>query len=189
VVVLRLVGGAPALAAYVVPVSGAMLDLERLRETMRSQLSAAMVPAAWTVLTALPLTPNGKVDRRALPEPAAPATVGGGVDPATPLERTIATIWSEALSRERVGVTDNFFDLGGHSLLLVVVQTRLQSVLGRPVAIMDLFSYPSVRTLAQRLGDTPATVAASANLSPAERAVRQREAQARRRPPGHGKPA
>jgi len=148
-----------------------------------------MVPASWTLLSALPVTPNGKVDRRALPEPAAPATVGGGVDPATPLERTIATVWSEALGRERVGVTDNFFDLGGHSLLLVVVQNRLQSVLGRPVAIMELFAYPSVRTLAQRLGDTPAPVAVTASLSPAERAARQREALARRRPPGQGKPA
>lgn len=189
VVVLRLVGGAPALAAYVVPVSGAMLDLERLRETLRSQLSAAMVPASWTVLSALPVTPNGKVDRRALPEPAAPATVGGGVDPATPLERTIATVWSEALGRERVGVTDNFFDLGGHSLLLVAVQNRLQAVLGRPVAIMDLFAHPSVRTLAARLGDgagaatvTPGAV--PAGLSPAERAARQREASARRRSAG-----
>lgn len=187
-VVLRTIGGEPGLAAYVVPAAGVTLQPDALREAVRGQLSAAMIPAAWSVMAALPLTPNGKVDRRALPEPQALVQAGRGVAPTTPQEETIAAMWREVLGRERVGVTDNFFDLGGHSLLLVAVQTRLQTVLGRPVAIMDLFAHPTVRALAAALGGTDKAVVSSAisvgGLSPAERAARQREAQARRRPGG-----
>ncbi len=191
-VVLRPIGGELGLAAYVVPAAGVTLQPDVLREAVRGQLSAAMLPAAWAIVSALPLTPNGKEDRRALPEPQTLTQAGGGVEPATPQEEMIAAVWREVLGRERVGVTDNFFDLGGHSLLLVAVQTRLQTVLGRPVAIMDLFAHPTVRTLAAALGGAGqenATPAAGAGgLSPAERAARQREAQARRRP-GAGRTA
>jgi hypothetical protein len=187
VVELRAVQGEPSLVAYVVPGAGATLSVETLRDGVREQLTAAMVPAIWVVQAALPLMPNGKIDRRALPDPEAGQDAGRGVAPATPLEETIAGIWRKVLAREQVGVTDNFFDLGGHSLRLVTVQSSLQTALGRPVAITDLFAHPTVRTLAAHLGGAAAAAApVAAGLSPAERAARQREAQARRRPGAGG---
>ncbi|HEY0967626.1 MAG TPA: amino acid adenylation domain-containing protein [Opitutaceae bacterium] len=198
VVDLRPVQGEPTLVAYVVPAAGATVSTEELREGVRRELTAAMVPAVWVLQPALPLMPNGKIDRRALPDPAVAAgEPGRGVAPATPLEETIAGIWRKVLSREHVGVTDNFFDLGGHSLRLVTVQSSLQSALVRPVTITDLFTHPTVRALATHLGaaaDASAQAPASAStpavagsgLTPAERAARQRAAQARRRPGAGG---
>ncbi len=187
VVDLRAVQGEPSMVAYVVPAAGAVLSIETLREGVRRHLTTAMVPATWVLQAALPLMPNGKIDRRALPDPDGGQDAGRGVAPATPLEETIAGIWRKVLAREQVGVTDNFFDLGGHSLRLVTVQSSLQTALGRPVAITDLFAHPTVRTLAAHLGGTPAAAApVAAGLSPAERAARQREAQARRRPGAGG---
>ena len=74
------------------------------------------MPSAIVALPALPRTPNGKVDRNALPAPSSKKSAENFVAPQTPLEKKIAAIWSEVLDLERVGMTDNFFDLGGHSL-------------------------------------------------------------------------
>jgi 3-oxoacyl-(acyl-carrier-protein) synthase len=125
-----------------------------LRRHLRELLPEYMVPTAFVALAAFPLTPSGTVDRKALPPPeetCGAASEAAYVPPRNELERTIAGIWRGMLKVDKVGVEDNFFDLGGHSLLLAQVHSRLASALGRDVAdltLLDLFRYPTVRSLA-----------------------------------------
>jgi acyl carrier protein len=123
-----------------------------LREHLRGKLPEAMVPSAFVLLDALPLTPNGKLDRRALPAPDRPSGAGSAsAAPGNQLERKIAAAWQESLGLDEVGVNDNFFDLGGHSLLLVQLHLRLRELLDADLAIVDLFRFPTIRALAQFL--------------------------------------
>ncbi|WP_083296527.1 non-ribosomal peptide synthetase [Duganella sp. HH101] len=122
-----------------------------LRGALQQLLPHYMVPAHVVVLAALPLTPNGKIDRAALPEPGAAATVAPYVAPRTPAEGTLAAIWAEVLRLERVGVDDNFFDLGGHSLLATQVVYRLSSAFALELPLRVLFEAPTVAALAARL--------------------------------------
>jgi amino acid adenylation domain-containing protein len=140
--------GETRLVAYVVGV----VQAEELREHLRKSVPEYMVPAAFVVLERLPLTPNGKLDLKALPAPELVPGESGYVAPRRPLEAALAEIWAEVLGRARVGVKENFFDLGGHSLLLVKVQTRLGETLGRKIPIVDLFRFPTVAALAEHLG-------------------------------------
>ncbi|HEX2092533.1 MAG TPA: phosphopantetheine-binding protein, partial [Longimicrobiaceae bacterium] len=136
------------LVAYVV----GGVEADALREHLRRSLPEYMVPAAFVVLEALPLTPNGKLDRKALPAPELVSAGASYVAPRRPLEAALAGIWAEVLGRVRVGVKENFFDLGGHSLLLVKVQARLRETLDREIPIVDLFRFPTVAALAEHLG-------------------------------------
>ena len=112
-----------------------------------------MVPSALVVLEALPLSPNGKVDRDALPppDPASLALETEYVPPRTPTEEVIAAIWAEVLGRDRVGVLDDFFDLGGHSLQAVQLVSRLAAALGRPVPVGTIFRATTVAEMAEVL--------------------------------------
>jgi amino acid adenylation domain-containing protein len=135
--------------------AGAVTDgLKRLRERLKARLPEAMVPAQIVTVAALPLTPNGKVDRRALPEPVEEDGLEGAgfVAPREGLEAAIAGIWCEVLGRTKVGARDNFFDLGGHSLLILKVQATLQTLLGKEIAVVELFEHPTVAALAARFG-------------------------------------
>ena len=107
----------------------------------RSGCRAYMIPSAFVLLEALPLSPNGKVDRDALPppDPASLAIETEYVPPRTPIEEMLASIWAEVLGLDRVGVHDNFFDLGGHSLQAVQLVSRLTAALGRPVSVRTVF--------------------------------------------------
>ncbi|MET0396201.1 MAG: amino acid adenylation domain-containing protein [Longimicrobiaceae bacterium] len=136
--------GEKRLVAYVV----GSATTEELRSHLRQSLPEYMSPAAIVRLDSLPFTPNGKLDRRALP---VPRVVGCGMRPRTTLESKIATIWQELLGVEVVGVEDSFFDLGGHSLLLAQLQTRLATDLRHEVRMVDLFRYPTIRVLATHL--------------------------------------
>ena len=158
VVVLREdVPGERRLVAYVVAEDGAGADAAALKAGLAGRLPEYMVPSAFVALEGLPLTPSGKVARRALPAPAPAVAEEEFVAPRLPLEQTVAAIWAEVLGLERVGVNLNFFDLGGHSLLLARVQARLRDALGREVPIVDLFRFPTVASLAGHLGgETPA---------------------------------
>jgi hypothetical protein len=144
--------GDTRLVAYVVPTPGAAATADELRHWAQAQLPAYMVPAAFVPMADLPLTPTGKVDRQALPAP-----VGGASDPSpyvpprTEIERAIATVWKEVLATEVVGIHDNFFDLGGHSLLLVRVWGRLRGIFRRELSVIDLFRYPTIGVLATYL--------------------------------------
>ncbi|HVR96999.1 MAG TPA: amino acid adenylation domain-containing protein, partial [Thermoanaerobaculia bacterium] len=126
---------------------------EELRRFLRERLPEYMVPAAFVWLEALPLTPNGKVDLRSLPAPEAarPALEPAPVAPRTPVEEVVAAIWSDVLGLERVGAEDNFFALGGHSLVATRVTSRLREALGVEVPLRDLFEAPTVSGLAGRV--------------------------------------
>jgi len=121
-----------------------------LRPRLAAKLPAPLVPAHLVMLEALPRTANGKLDRRALPPPEPPAPASAAA-PASATEQAVAAIWREVLGVERVGLHDNFFDLGGHSLLLVRVHDRLCRELGADLPLVDLFRHPDVASLARRL--------------------------------------
>ncbi|WP_018046117.1 MupA/Atu3671 family FMN-dependent luciferase-like monooxygenase [Methylobacterium sp. 88A] len=146
--------GDQRLVGYVTARDGATLRPEALREAVASTLPAFMVPAVIVVLPALPMTLNGKVDRGALPAPhRSPETHSASPEaPMSSVEALIAGIWGEALGRRVVATNENFFDLGGHSLLVVQVQRRLGEELRRDIAITDLFRFPTIRTLSLHLG-------------------------------------
>jgi amino acid adenylation domain-containing protein len=140
------------LVAYVVP-RNPEAEMSDLREFLREQLPEYMVPSAIVRLEVFPLTPNGKLDRKALPAPngAGHETDGPYVAPRSELERLIADVWREALGVERVGVGDNFFNLGGHSLLLIRVNNHLRESLRMELPVVELFKYPTVSALAEHL--------------------------------------
>jgi acyl carrier protein len=127
-------------------------------------------------LDAFPLTPNGKVDRKALPSPDGHqlATSTNYVSPTSNKECVIAEVWQEVLKVEKVGLNDNFFDLGGHSLLLVQVQSRLRKRLNRDIMLIDLFQRPTVGSLAEFLENDTSSSPMFENVK--ERVKKQREA-------------
>ncbi|MCP4660126.1 MAG: amino acid adenylation domain-containing protein, partial [bacterium] len=140
------------LAAYAVPSPEEMPAEEELRGFLRERLPSHMLPSAFVLLRELPLTPSGKVDRRALPAPERTARAAEGhVAPRDEIERTIAAVWEQVLEIEEVGVRDNFFDLGGHSLLLIRVHEQLREALGGDLSMIELFQHPSVAALAEHL--------------------------------------
>ncbi|WP_349877441.1 amino acid adenylation domain-containing protein [Micromonospora sp. HUAS YX12] len=122
-----------------------------LKAALKDTLPEYMVPAAFVTLDALPLTPNGKLDRKALPAPvvAREASVAL-VEPRDDTERALAAIWSEVLGVDTLGIDDDFFDLGGHSMLAtqVVAKIRKAELGGRAVGVMDLFQQRTIRDLA-----------------------------------------
>ncbi|MCX5206935.1 amino acid adenylation domain-containing protein [Streptomyces sp. NBC_00237] len=137
--------GSPQLVAYVVTTASPA----ELREAARAALPGYMVPGAFVVLDALPLTANGKVDSRALPAPDAAVRTGEGtyLAPRTPVEEKLAGVWAEVLGVERVGVQDDFFDLGGDSILSIQAVYRIRQA-GFGVSAKDLFTHPTVARLA-----------------------------------------
>ncbi|KUN18767.1 hypothetical protein AQJ23_39195 [Streptomyces antibioticus] len=141
--------GDATLAGYVVPEPGATPDPALLRARLTDVLPAHMVPATVTVLAALPTTANGKLDRGALPEPARPGTRGR--EPRDRFEQVMCDLFAEVLGTGRVGVDDSFFDLGGHSLLVLRLINRIDSVLGARLKVSDLFRSPSPAGLARLL--------------------------------------
>jgi acyl-coenzyme A synthetase/AMP-(fatty) acid ligase/acyl carrier protein len=147
------VAGDARLVAYVVPAGLNPPSADALRAALSARLPDYMVPGTFVTLEALPLTPNGKIDRRALPAPEAAATVRDAprVPPRTPAEKAIAGIWREVLRVDEVGVDENFFNVGGHSMLLAQVAGRLQEWLGREVPLLDLFRHPTVGAQAAQL--------------------------------------
>jgi hypothetical protein len=134
-----------------------------------------MVPSTFVYLPALPETPNGKIDRQALPMPErqSVAPSAASVAPQGSTEETIAAIWREVLNRKDVGVTDNFFDIGGHSLLTILVLGKLKPKVPRPLSLVDLFRYTTIRALADFL-DSEEAPASSLGGSAARGAARQR---------------
>ncbi|HLO50179.1 MAG TPA: amino acid adenylation domain-containing protein [Kamptonema sp.] len=136
------------LVAYIVSDNSSL----ELRSFVAEKLPDYMVPSVVIQLEALPLTPNGKVDYRALPVPENRQDLKQDyVMPQTEVERQIAEVWQETLQLEKVGINDNFFEIGGHSLLLVKVQAKLLDMFDRDISAIDLFKYPSIKILAEYL--------------------------------------
>ncbi len=122
-----------------------------LREFLRERLPDYMVPSALVVLESLPRNANGKLDRHSLPDPAGQDPQQTFVAPRTDMETRLAREWAEVLRLPQVGIHDNFFDLGGHSLTAVQLVSRIQRMIGNPIALLDLFQSPTVAGLAQRI--------------------------------------
>lgn len=142
------------LCAYLIPRSGARLSREALRAALANRLPPYMVPAAFVFLDALPLTAHGKLDTAALPAPGRESLAAGNetAPPRTPVEKTIAGVWSALLRTGPVGIDDDFFELGGHSLLAAQAAVRIGEALGTRLPVAALFEAPTVRRLAERLG-------------------------------------
>ncbi|MEM7425292.1 MAG: amino acid adenylation domain-containing protein, partial [Pseudomonadota bacterium] len=146
--------GEKRLVAYVVAKEAGPSAAE-LKGHLSQDLPDYMVPTAWVVLDALPLTPNGKVDRGALPAPQQSdlALTGAYVAPRNATEKLLADIWAEVLCVDQVSVEDNFFDLGGHSLLVTQVVSRLAEKTGIELPMSLHFQLPTVAALSARLSD------------------------------------
>ncbi|HEX6199628.1 MAG TPA: amino acid adenylation domain-containing protein, partial [Thermoanaerobaculia bacterium] len=157
------------LVAWYVPREGAEPGAPELRRFLAERLPEAMVPGAFVRLDALPMAPTGKVDRRALPEPGRerPELESDYRAPATPTEEALAAIWSDLLSLDRVGARDDLFALGGHSLIVTRIATRVRTELGRELPLLTVFERPTVEALAAWLdGAEAAGEGAAAELPP-----------------------
>lgn len=167
--------GDKRLVGYLVAAGASVERAQELRRALSAQLPEYMVPAAMVFLDALPLTDNGKIDRKALLRLPPPAQAASGAAPAatSDLERTIAAAWQDALGLANVGLEENFFDLGAHSLTVAEVHAKLQQALGRELALVDLFQFTTVRALAKHLEGGTTQSALS------DRAARRRAAHGR----------
>ncbi|MCC5648468.1 amino acid adenylation domain-containing protein [Nostoc sp. XA013] len=167
------------LVAYIVPEQKSFLSVSELRHFLKEKMPEYMVPSAFVVLEALPLTPNGKVDRRALPAPEKlrPELANSYQAPQSEVEKTIAKVWKQVLQIEKVGIYDNFFDLGGHSLLVIQVNNKLKETLNRNLSVVEIFQNPTIKSLAQYLGTKAET--ASSFESMRDRAKMQRDSRNR----------
>lgn len=153
IVVREDIPGDQRLVAYIVPHEGQAPTISSLRNVLQAKLPLYMVPSTFVMQVSLPRTPSGKIDRRALPAPENPHLEldVSYVAPQSELEQTIAAAWQEALQIEKVGIHDNFFDLGGHSLLLIRVQSILRAALNKDITLIDMFRYTTVNSLARYL--------------------------------------
>ncbi|WP_366514015.1 methyltransferase domain-containing protein [Moorena sp. SIOASIH] len=126
--------------------------IPELREYLQSRLPEYMVPSGLMVLSQLPLTPNGKVDRKALPVTDMASSVSTEyVAPQTQTQKALAEIWAEVLGIEKVGIHDNFFDLGGHSLMATQVVSRVQQAFGNELTLQGLFESPTIAGIAKNI--------------------------------------
>ncbi|MCW5317886.1 amino acid adenylation domain-containing protein [Nostoc sp. KVJ3] len=148
--------GEKRLVAYFVPQLEQTPTTNELRILLTEKLPQYMVPSAFVRLELLPLTPNGKVDRKALPVPDFQNTqlAVTFVAPRTPVEKILADIWANALHIEKVGVVDNFFDLGGHSLTTIRVMSQINETFQIKLPLRHLFTAPTVAELAQTIEST-----------------------------------
>jgi aryl carrier-like protein len=161
------VDGYKQLVAYVVArANGHVESTHELKEYLRERLPEFMVPALIVPIESLPLTPNGKVDRRELA--TRDVHVGGErpyVPPRTTTETMLCEIWQEVLGAERVGINDNFFDLGGDSILTIQVIVKARAV-GLNLNVQQLFQYQTVQELAQELESSDESLATLEEIAP-----------------------
>jgi amino acid adenylation domain-containing protein len=152
--------GHPQLVAYCVAAAEPAAtprveDLQQIRDTLRARLPAYMVPAAFVMLAALPRTPNGKIDRAALPAPDRDGATEDRecLEPRNELEAALVRVWAETLGAPRIGVRDDFFLLGGDSLMAVRLLARVERDLGANVPLATLLENPTIEALATRVRD------------------------------------
>ncbi|QKQ73079.1 non-ribosomal peptide synthetase [Nostoc sp. TCL240-02] len=142
-----------SLIAYVVSKQTQTLNVSELQRFLREKLPEYMMPSTFIMLKALPLTSNGKINRNALPESNGdrPELAANYEPPQTEVEQSIANIWQQILHIEKVGIHDNFFDIGGHSLLLVQAHAKLREIFLSNISVINLFEYPTINSLAKYL--------------------------------------
>ena len=148
-------GGSPRLAAYYVAQFGMEPSTREMSEFLATRLPAQMMPAFYQRLAIFPLTPNGKVDRTALPTPRTGTILPDrrSLAAATTMEDLVASIWRVVLKAKAVSLDDNFFDVGGTSLLLIAVRTGIQEQLDRQIPVTWMFEYTTIRALAKQLSE------------------------------------
>lgn len=157
--------GDKRLVAYVVAPQAPAALMDELRARLRGSLPDYMVPALFVLLETLPLTPNGKIDRKALPAPAGGAgrsDAASYVAPTTELETSLAVAWEHVLGIARVGIHDNFFDLGGDSLKVLNLIVEMERNAGIDIDLGAVFKFPTIATLVKSLGDAGARDASMA---------------------------
>jgi len=181
VMVREEVAGEKRLIAYLVGADSSVPQAEILRNYLKEMLPEYMIPSSFMVLDAIPLTVNGKVDRRALPRPSVAQRKRQPVDavPQTDLEKVIASVWQETLNLECVGIHDNFFDLGGHSLLVAVVRNKLREILSHDISLLHFYQHPTISSLAEYLSQTQSKPSSLTHVR--DRAAKQKEAWKRQR--------
>ncbi|GLQ87908.1 non-ribosomal peptide synthetase [Dyella flagellata] len=142
----------PRIMAYVAPKPGAMLNARTLRDEIKDRLPAHMLPGDFVLLERLPLTASGKIDRLGLAQASSVAQPEAAhVAPRDELEQALAAIWEAHLGRNRIGVTDNFFDLGGHSMLAIRILFDIRARLKSALDLADIFDQPTIEALAVRI--------------------------------------
>jgi acyl carrier protein len=152
--------GDKRLVAYLVADGREAAPANALRSALEAKLPDFMVPSAFVFLSELPLTDNGKIDRKALLKLPPPGLFVRAThdrrerQPASEIERIVARVWEDALGVASVGMDDNFFDLGAHSLTVAEVHSKLQEILGREIELIDLFQFSTVSALARHLAGT-----------------------------------
>ena len=173
--------GEKQLTAYIVPQYNSSYTHNKLRSFLQQRLPNYMAPSAFVILESLPLTANGKVDRHKLPAPSRerPQLEQAYIAPQTDLERLLAGILSELLKIDRVGIDDNFFDLGGTSISILQVAVRVQQELGIELPAVKLFQYSTIGSLANYLHSNQNSQPSSDKLQ--NRAQRQQASRTRRR--------
>ena len=151
VVLIKATAEEKRLIAYLVPKEKDIFDVQELRNFLKQNLPDYMVPSAFVVLDALPLTPNGKVDKRALTQQEVNylTALTHYVAARSPEEQALIAIWAEVLNQnpDSIGIHDNFFTLGGHSLLVIQVISRIRAVFQVELPMVALFEHPTVFTL------------------------------------------
>ncbi|TYP76738.1 non-ribosomal peptide synthetase [Paenibacillus methanolicus] len=147
--------GSKALGAYVVPEGDEQPEAAELRSWLGQSLPSYMIPSFFVYLASMPLTPSGKLDRKALPRPQQSLLsedADAFAEPRDSSEAALARIWEEVLGAQRVGVHDDFFALGGHSLKAMSLAARLHQELHVEVPLRDLFTHPTLETMAAHIG-------------------------------------
>jgi amino acid adenylation domain-containing protein len=154
------------LVAYVVAAGAPAPTADVLRDFLRGRLPDYMIPSAFVALDAMPLSPNGKLDRRRLPAPDPESLVlrAAYVEPQTETEKEQARIWAEVLRVERVGIDDNFFDLGGHSLAVTQLISRLRVRFGVELTLAEFFAAATIRVTSEKIESALMAQASSSEL-------------------------
>ena len=144
------------LTAYLVTQNNAKPSVDELRRFLKQKLPEYMLPSSFVILDALPLTPNGNINRRALPVPEnlRPELTATFKPPQSETEQQIAKVWQEVLHLDKVGINDNFFDLGGNSLLMLQVNNKLRGILQGDISVVTMFQNPTIYSLAEYLSQT-----------------------------------
>jgi amino acid adenylation domain-containing protein len=171
--------GDKRLVAYFVAAKEADASSHSIRPFLEAKLPTYMVPRIYVEVAAFPLTPNGKLDRAALPTPPPVAADVSDETSRNETEEKVAAVWKRVLSLNRVGIDDNFFDLGGSSLKLMAVHSQLQKDLGATISVVDLFEFTTIRQLASHLSKAAPEKTSFSGVQ--SQGQKQREAFARRR--------
>jgi amino acid adenylation domain-containing protein len=173
IVIVREDAGNQRLVAYLLIAQEAFPGLETLRIALKDKLPDYMIPAAFVFLDTFPLSPSGKIDRRALPVPATQQSRydNAFVAPRDPVEEMLALIWADLLNVQQISVYDNFFEIGGHSLLAMQVVSHIRQTLQVEISILNLFEAPTIAGLAYHIHDQLQVKQATSvpELAPADR--------------------